>query len=564
VAPSGAGERRAAKELQAEIATLRAQVELDNAIRLQNQTSDAVRIDRLEGELRVARKERAEAETKLESIVADAVRTRRALMEAEKKLAEAAAVAEVVDTEPIPGSALSPALPAERGVEELEALLTTARQSLLDGSLFTSKEVQAGPGLGGGDGQEPEVQGEGNADPDDQDTTDATSEGVGEDLFREALDLDRNVGCFDAAAEGASGQVALPRSALLLCRALLQGPRNFFQCEERDEDLRLAVHLLRGLRLDAGARTGQKRAEKAWRTKQLYAVSTLGAFLGVAVEAEAETAGVDVGGASPEAGWFMAQVRREYSKALLAAVRSSTTALDAALGAEILEEGGRSVDGIHSEGARARAVTMGRATEPRIARVLEVLQELLDACNSQRTAGSVIRQLFRQVFHGVDARLFNALLQRGELCTYGNGIAIKLGLSRLREWARGAGVGGEAEEQLAHIAQAADVLCVPKEVLLEADVRERVCPGLTLHQLKYLVLTLWTPDEFMPDPISDEAIFGFRALDAGPFAPLELDEYPLREDAIVPAACLGLAEGGLGLPQAWRATASVPVRGRGR
>jgi len=105
---------------------------------------------------------------------------------------------------------------------------------------------------------------------------------------------------------------------------------------------------------------------------------------------------------------------------------------------------------------------------------------------------------------------------------------------------------------------------VPKEVLLEADVRERVCPGLTLHQLKYLVLTLWTPDEFMPDPISDEAIFGFRALDAGPFAPLELDEYPLREDAIVPAACLGLAEGGLGLPQAWRATASVPVRGRGR
>ena len=119
-------------------------------------------------------------------------------------------------------------------------------------------------------------------------------------------------------------------------------------------------------------------------------------------------------------------------------------------------------------------------------------------------------------------------------------------------------MGAEAEEQLAHIAQAADVLCVaPKEVLLEEESRERVCPGLTLHQLKYLVLTLWTPDEFMPEGISDEALYGFRGLDAGPFAPLELDEYPLREDAKVPVATGGRVEGGLGLPPSWAATCEV-------
>ncbi len=147
---------------------------------------------------------------------------------------------------------------------------------------------------------------------------------------------------------------------------------------------------------------------------------------------------------------------------------------------------------------------------------VDALVAVLQTYATHVTEGCVFRsvgaQLFRQLFHYMNARLLNALLEKRAYCRCANGIQIKMAVSQLLEWAARSPLAEAAREQLEGIRQAADVLVVAKASLLDANVRRELCPALNNAQLAQL-LAMYNPDEFDPDPLDAAVLRTIQALD---------------------------------------------------
>ena len=102
--------------------------------------------------------------------------------------------------------------------------------------------------------------------------------------------------------------------------------------------------------------------------------------------------------------------------------------------------------------------------------------------------------------------------------SFGAGVALKIAVSALAQWAEGAGVkadrgaggggGGGAQRStdagdyrlLPCLRATADLLMMPKHVLADAEIRGEVLPGLPLPAICAL-LARFEPDEAAPDPL---------------------------------------------------------------
>jgi len=108
-------------------------------------------------------------------------------------------------------------------------------------------------------------------------------------------------------------------------------------------------------------------------------------------------------------------------------------------------------------------------------------------------------QFFTQVFYYVGAKLWNALLDQPELCTYTFGFHLKYALSELRSWVTAQQLQNEEfnpSHQLNHVMDAAGVLVVDKSFFETAKIPQDVIqtfPNLSLHEIKYLLET-YVPD----------------------------------------------------------------------
>jgi hypothetical protein len=163
------------------------------------------------------------------------------------------------------------------------------------------------------------------------------------------------------------------------------------------------------------------------------------------------------------------------------------------------------------------------------ARLLQVLKDWHnDATQVHHLHAAIVEQLFYSVFDELGARLFNALLERRDLCSCGNGLQTKMNVSAIEQWANS--VRMNVKPALAPIMQAADVLAMNKTALLDAATRADVCPELNPTQLHRL-LTLYAPDDYDPEAVHPGVLKQLASLASDATRPLHRRAQVRRCDA---------------------------------
>lgn len=95
----------------------------------------------------------------------------------------------------------------------------------------------------------------------------------------------------------------------------------------------------------------------------------------------------------------------------------------------------------------------------------------------------------------------------GGRVTFGAGMELKMTVSALREWGSARGLG---PEPFALLRAAADLMMLPKEVLVDVSVRDEVCGALG-PALVCQLLERFAPDEMAPEPLPEALLPAVRA-----------------------------------------------------
>lgn len=170
-------------------------------------------------------------------------------------------------------------------------------------------------------------------------------------------------------------------------------------------------------------------------------------------------------------------------------------------------------------------------------RVTSIFEKHLKLLRESIFFETLRQQIIYQIFYYFNARILNALLQKTTPCQCAVGLGLKMAILHVENWAstqkdgRGhtnwkaatssTGSNGSSNGKgvlqlqcdsaagwvpsvcrraLSGARQAADVLVVSKQTLIEPKIREEVCPSLSQQQLLTL-LERYMPDEFDPEPI---------------------------------------------------------------
>lgn len=134
--------------------------------------------------------------------------------------------------------------------------------------------------------------------------------------------------------------------------------------------------------------------------------------------------------------------------------------------------------------------------------VMTQLTRLHSAMVAAGVWGAIIRQFFVDVYQAINARLFNAVIERSDLCTSANGFQIKTAISHLTQWADNTRFLDPVatKKQLAHITEVTSLLVLDMSVLSnESDVRDAF-PTLSPKQLLHLA------SSFQPDSSSSGGV----------------------------------------------------------
>ncbi|PRP79831.1 putative myosin XI [Planoprotostelium fungivorum] len=122
------------------------------------------------------------------------------------------------------------------------------------------------------------------------------------------------------------------------------------------------------------------------------------------------------------------------------------------------------------------------------------LTRLVNSLAQNQVSASLSQQIFHQVFHSMNASAFNEVILRRDLCTMNKGLAIKMKLGTLRQWAKKAECKdwvGTCDKELDPLFQLGSVLSMNKPLIVGKDVRD---------ELKQ-VLSLYQPDEPYEQPV---------------------------------------------------------------
>jgi len=87
-----------------------------------------------------------------------------------------------------------------------------------------------------------------------------------------------------------------------------------------------------------------------------------------------------------------------------------------------------------------------------------------------------------------------------ELCKCGTGIQMKMAITQIQDWLSKEPLLHLSKDQLNQSKQAADVLVMNKEALLDESIRNEICPNLNSSQIYGLVIS-YVPDDFDPEHV---------------------------------------------------------------
>lgn len=126
--------------------------------------------------------------------------------------------------------------------------------------------------------------------------------------------------------------------------------------------------------------------------------------------------------------------------------------------------------------------------------VVKILNNFLHLLRANHVPQILAHKLLTQIFYMVNVQLFNRLLLRRECCSLSNGEYIRAGLTQLKHWCNDVTqeLADSAWEALRHIRQAVDFLVISlKPIRTWREIRNDVCPALSLQQLERIVGMYW-------------------------------------------------------------------------
>uniref|UniRef100_A0A668AXA8 Unconventional myosin-Vb n=1 Tax=Myripristis murdjan TaxID=586833 RepID=A0A668AXA8_9TELE len=105
----------------------------------------------------------------------------------------------------------------------------------------------------------------------------------------------------------------------------------------------------------------------------------------------------------------------------------------------------------------------------------------------------IVGQVFRQLFHCINAITLNHLLLCKDVCSWSTGMQLRYNISQMEEWLRGNNLyQSKAAATLEPIIQAAQLLQIKKKTSQDAEAICSLCTALTTHQI-VKILNLYTP-----------------------------------------------------------------------
>ncbi|XP_039123360.1 myosin-6-like [Dioscorea cayenensis subsp. rotundata] len=140
-------------------------------------------------------------------------------------------------------------------------------------------------------------------------------------------------------------------------------------------------------------------------------------------------------------------------------------------------------------------------------RIIENLNNLLEALQENHVPPLLIEKIFTQVFSFINVQLFNSLLNP-EFCSFGNGEYVKSGLDELELWCGQTKPEyvGSAWDELKHTRQAVGFLVIFKKFRISYDeIINDLCPILTVQQLHKICTQYWD-DKYDTQSVSPEVL----------------------------------------------------------
>ncbi|KAH3760637.1 hypothetical protein Pelo_7568 [Pelomyxa schiedti] len=141
--------------------------------------------------------------------------------------------------------------------------------------------------------------------------------------------------------------------------------------------------------------------------------------------------------------------------------------------------------------------------------VIEVMVDTLKQLDAGHMPQNLCNQFFSQLCHWINAILFNKLVCFPHLCTCGNGIQVKLGLSMIEDFLSKTSYLSTAKEYLEHTRQACNLFFMDKSILLDQGSLTSIFGCLNVCQITLLVQS-FKPDMFSPVPVDPKILVALK------------------------------------------------------
>ncbi|KAK5574511.1 hypothetical protein RB653_009764 [Dictyostelium firmibasis] len=157
--------------------------------------------------------------------------------------------------------------------------------------------------------------------------------------------------------------------------------------------------------------------------------------------------------------------------------------------------------------------------------LLYILDGIITFLKEGRIFDSVSNQFLNQIFYFMNAQVTNHLLNNPKVCTTTQGLEVKMGVSRLKEWCSATPY-KSASQQLDSSLEASNLLVIDKNVFVDIEAIKSIFQKLNLHQIKQL-LQSFTPDSLSPDTLPTVLR---KAIDSNWRQSIDIDSLPLLID----------------------------------
>jgi len=125
--------------------------------------------------------------------------------------------------------------------------------------------------------------------------------------------------------------------------------------------------------------------------------------------------------------------------------------------------------------------------------IIELLNTVHRHLTRQCVEPTLIKQIYTQVFYGINVLLVNSMLLRKDFCHWTKGMQVRYNLTKLEEWARDSGM-DESNAALLQAIQISQLLQVNKNSLDDVDLIYATCGSLNALQMQK-ILTMYAPAE---------------------------------------------------------------------